>query len=323
MMVRIGLYTAALLGLLVSWALWFAPITVGSWLYAQNARIEAVLAGLSEHTLEMDGVGWRYYARHETQPGPCVVLIHGFTAEASNWFRMAMRLDKGRCLIVADLPGFGQTKTPSGLSYRIPIQSQRLHRLLSAVRPTGAFDLVGSSMGGHIALRMALDTPYRIRSLVLMDAGGVTSPQPSEQDQRVLAGDRNAFDIHHPAEFEAFLHLGMNKVPWMPTSVRDALAATFIARNAHHQEIFTQIYHHDLEDTRLGQLRMPVLVIWGDQDNLLHTSMANVFHRGISGSRLVVMPGIGHLPMMEAPSATASTLEQFWNGLEPPSQPAQ
>lgn len=312
---RTGWIAAGGFGLLLGWLLWLAPAPVGAWLYAANARLEATLAGLEEQERRVDGVRWRYFIRHGDTPGPCAVLIHGFTAEAANWFRLAMRLDRDRCLIVPDLPGFGGSDAPPGLSYAIPDQTARLQAFLRAVRPQGTLDVVGSSMGGHIALRLALDDPGRVHSLTLMDAGGIRSPQPSDQDRRVLAGERNGFDIRRPEEFEDFLTLGMAQVPWMPPSVRRALAATFIARNGAYQAIFAQIYHRDLEDARVGGLRLPVLVLWGERDRLLHVSMAEAFGRAIPGARVVILPGIGHLPMLEAPGAAARAVEGFWGAV--------
>lgn len=312
MRLRTGGMVAAGLGLLLGWALWLAPAPVGAGLYAANVRLEAALAGLAARERVVDGVRWHYYVRHADRDGPCAVLVHGFTAEAANWFRLAMRLDRDRCLIVPDLPGFGGSGAPPQLSWRIPDQTSRLQAFLRAVRPQGTLDLVGSSMGGHIALRLALDDPQRVHSLTLMDAGGITSPQPSDQDRRLLAGERNGFDIRRPEEFAAFLELGMAKVPWMPPSVTKALAATFMARNGHYQAIFPQIYHQDLEDARVGGLKPPVLVLWGDRDRLLHVSMAEAFRQAVPGVRLVILSGIGHLPMLEAPGLSARELEAFW-----------
>jgi hypothetical protein len=54
----------------------------------------------------------------------------------------------------------------------------------------------------------------------------------------------------------------------------------------------------------VASLTLPTLIVWGDQDRLLHVSMATAFQRAIRGSRRVEMPGIGHLPFLEAPGKT-------------------
>lgn len=304
-----------LAGLLLALGLSTAHASVGSYLYEHNRAFEAWLTGLDEHRITVNGVSWHYYARHTKQAGPCLVLVHGFTAEAANWFRFALRLNRDRCLIVPDLPGFGESDYRPQLPFRIPAQTTRLKDFLAKVKPGGRFDLTGSSMGGHIALRYALDYPAEVRSLTLFDAGGITSPQPSDNSRQIAATGRNSFDIRRREDFEPFLHMGMHEVPWMPGMVKDHLADQFIARNGRYMAIFAQIYQQDLEDVRVATLTLPTLIVWGDHDRLLHVSMATAFQLAIRGSRLVVMPGIGHLPFLESPGKTAGIYQGFLDGL--------
>jgi abhydrolase domain-containing protein 6 len=305
-----------LTGLLLALGLTTAHASVGGFLYEHNRAFEAWLAGLDEHRLTVNGVSWHYYARHTERAETCLVLVHGFTAEAANWFRFALRLDRDRCLIVPDLPGFGESDYRPQLSFRIPAQTARLKDFLAVVKPGGRFDLAGSSMGGHIALRYALEYPGQVRSLALFDAGGITSPQPSDNSRQIAANGRNSFDIRRREDFEPFLHMGMHQVPWMPGVVKDHLADQFIARNGRYMAIFAQIYQQDLEDARVASLTLPTLIVWGDQDRLLHVSMATAFQRAIRGSRRVEMPGIGHLPFLEAPGKTAAIYEDFRGKLD-------
>ena len=284
---------------------------LGEFLYDGNRHFEAWWAGLREADVVVQGVHWHYYARGLDRPGACLVLVHGFTAEAGNWFRFARHLPSARCMIVPDLPGFGASDYRPDLSFTVPAQTARLHDFLAQVRPHGVFHLLGSSMGGHIALRYTLEWPRDVASLALFDAGGIHSPQPSENTVRIGQTGRNAFDMHKRQDFEDFLHVGMEDVPWMPGVVKDYLADQFIARNARYLSIFRQIYQQDFEDARLPLITVPVLIVWGDHDRLVHVSTAGAFQKGIRGARCVVMSGIGHLPFLEAPSATADIYNDF------------
>lgn len=291
-----------------------AHASLGGWLYERNRALEAWLAGLEEHDVTVQGVRWVYYAR-DLEKGRCQVLVHGFTAEAANWFRFARHLERDGCLVVPDLPGFGRSGYSPALGYGIPAQAERLRGFLRAIGAPAPWHLVGSSMGGHVVLTMAVTHPREVASLALVDAGGILSPVPSDHDRQLGKGARMAFDVRSRADFDAMLDLAMHDAPWMPGLVRDALAQDFIARNARYLSFFPQIYHRDLLDSRLGEVAAPTLVLWGARDRLLHVSMASAFGRGIPGARVVVMPDVGHLPFLEDPGGTAALYREFRAGL--------
>lgn len=291
-----------------------AQASLGSWLYERNRAMEAWLAGLEEHEVTVKGVRWVYYARH-LDKGRCDVFVHGFTAEAANWFRFARQLEGERCLVVPDLPGFGRSGHDPAWSYAIPAQTARLRDFLQAIRAPAPYHLVGSSMGGHIVLTYAVEHPGEVASLALIDAGGVASPVPSEHARRYAATGRTAFDVRSHADFDAMVAMAMHEQPWLPGVVRAALADGFIARNDRHLAIFAQIFGKDLLDARLPEIRVPTLVLWGDQDRLLHVSMARVLGAGIPHARVEILPGIGHLPFLEDPAGTAERYARFRAGL--------
>lgn len=290
-----------------------AQASLGHWLYERNRAMEAWLAGLEEHSVTVKGVRWVYYARH-LEKGRCDVFVHGFTAEAANWFRFARQLDRDRCLVVPDLPGFGRSGQDPAWSYAIPAQTARLRDFLQAIGARAPYHLVGSSMGGHIVLTYAIEHPGEVASLALFDAGGVASPVPSDHGRLLAATGRTVFDVRSHADFDAMVAMAMHEQPWLPGVVRRALADDFIARNDHHLAIFRQIYPRDMLEARLHEVRAPTLVLWGEQDRLLHVSMAKVLGAGIRGARVEIMPGIGHLPFLEDPAGTAERYVRFRAG---------
>lgn len=304
-------YIAAALLTLVSVS---AQASLGEFLYTSNRSAEAWLAGLEEKTRQVDGVTWHYYVR-DAGKGDCIVLVHGFTAEAGNWFRFARHLPKDRCLIVPDLPGFGQSPYKASLGYLIPQQTQRLQALVNAVAPAGKLHLVGSSMGGHIALTYALQDQKRVASLTLIDAGGVISPMKSDLTLQIERTGRNPFDVRRREDFDVFLPMTMHDIPWMPGLVKTHLADEFVERNPRYQSIFKTIFGKDMWDARLHEVNVPTLIIWGAKDRLLHVAMADVFQKSIPGAKKVIYPDLGHLPFLEAPSRTAADYMQFLDGI--------
>ena len=149
--------------------------------------------------------------------------------------------------------------------------------------------VAGNSMGGFVAATLALAHPERVRSLLLSDAVGVASPEPSEAEMQIRAG-RNPFLLDDVADFPAFYAMTMARPPYVPGFVRAAIAADYVARRADYEEIFTDFFGVATLDDRLGEITAPTLVMWGEQDRLVHPSTARVWADGIAGRAPCAIP---------------------------------
>lgn len=298
----------ATLALLLSTS--FAHASMGQFLFETNRSFEAWLSDLNEQTVKVNDVEWHVYARHLDQ-SECTVLLHGFTAEASHWFRFARKIDPSRCLIVPDLPGFGESSYSADSHYSIPLQSGRVRDLVDTLKPGVKLHLVGSSMGGHIASQFTLDHPERVLTLTLFDAGGVESANKSPAAQVLESTGKPVFYVTERDSFYHLMDSNFNDAPWMPSLVLDHLADQFIARNDRHMHIFNEIHGKDRLDSRLGEIRVPTLIVWGSDDKVLDKSMGESYASLIQGSRLQVFAGVGHLPILETPDVSAELFETF------------
>jgi abhydrolase domain-containing protein 6 len=108
-----------------------------------------------------------------------VVLVHGFSASADTWNRMAAQLRKGYHVIAPDLPGWGESTRLDSASYGYAVQIQRLHDFLQQLG-VSRFHLVGHSMGGCISAGYAARYPDEVITLALIAPHGVNEPQQSE-----------------------------------------------------------------------------------------------------------------------------------------------
>jgi len=165
-------------------------------------------------------------------------------------------------------------------------------------------------MGGFIAARMALAHPQRVQTATLVDAAGVIAPQPSDMD-RLVAQGRNPFEVHSRAEFDDFYAMTMAQPPWVPRMTLDWLADDYIARRASLARIFKDFAGVGLLDPHLAEIRVPVLVMWGAKDRLVHVSAAEVWTRGIRHAQQVIYSDLGHMPMVEDPERSAADVLRF------------
>ncbi|HMC30619.1 MAG TPA: alpha/beta hydrolase [Candidatus Angelobacter sp.] len=230
--------------------------------------------------------------------GEPVLLLHGFGASADNWNRFAARLIKHYRVIAPDLPGWGQSTRIDSVSYAYPQQVERLHQFLGSLG-LHRMHLVGHSMGGFLASAYAVRYPEQVITLGLIAPHGIAEPQPGELALSVAAGDNWLVATSVP-EFDRLLNKVFAKRPYLPKSVFRLLAAHAIRGNAKSARIFAEMQINEPRlIERLEQIKVPALIIWGDQDRVLHVSCAEVFRQGIKNSELLVLPGAGHMPPVE------------------------
>ena len=122
---------------------------------------------------------------------------------------------------------------------------------------------------------------------------------------------RNPFFLDDVAAFPEFYAMTMARPPFVPGFVRAAIAEDYVARRAHYEEIFTDFFGVGTLDDRLDEITAPTLVMWGEQDRLVHPSTARVWAEGIAGARVVRYPDAGHMPMLELPRRTATDYRAF------------
>lgn len=281
---------------------------LGARLLAAVTRAEAKAYGLREHRVDV-GDGTLSVLEGGPADGPAVVLLHGYSADRVVWMRFARHLLRDHRVVLPDLAGHGASGFTTGAGYSAPSQAARVAAVMDHFG-IGRAHVAGNSMGGFVAATLALAHPGRVASLLLSDAVGVASPEPSEFDLVIRRGG-NPFLLDDVAAFPAFYAMTMARPPFVPGFVRAALAEDFVARRDQLAEIFGDFHGVATLDERLGEITAPTLVVWGEQDRLVHPSTARVWTHGISGARTVNYPEAGHMPMLEVPRRSATDYRAF------------
>lgn len=302
----------AALAAAVGWSALTYP-AVGQLTYDLASAAESRLYGLHKERVNVDGVPmvlYRSKAPNAGQPGgDAILMLHGFSADKDVWARFARHFTAKHEVIVPDLAGHGETGYQPAWSYSIPAQSQRLVKLLDQLG-VQRVHVIGNSMGGHLAAYFALHHPERTVSAAMVDPAGLPQPHPSEME-RMRAEGQNPFLFDTRAGFYRFYPMTMARPPFMPGYVLDAIADQYIARKAALTQIFRESHQPTDIGTRLGQLRTPALIIWGKQDRLIDVSAAAVWQAALPRAQVALLDGIGHMPMVEAPTDTAQLYAAF------------
>src|SRR5690348_14574164 len=159
-----------------------------------------------------------------------VVLVHGFSASADTWNRMAAQLRKRYHVIAPDLPGWGESTRLDSASYGYAVQIQRLHDFLQQLG-VSRFHLVGHSMGGCISAGYAARYPDEVITLALIAPHGVNEPQQSELAACVSRGD-NWLVVSSLEGYERLMNNLFVRRPYIPRAVLKYMARQTVRRSA-------------------------------------------------------------------------------------------
>ncbi|HEY5857219.1 MAG TPA: alpha/beta hydrolase [Aldersonia sp.] len=246
--------------------------------------------------IDVDG---RSIAYCRVGTGPAVVLVHGFVGDGrSTWSRQLDALSNEFTVVAWDAPGAGGSPPPPEW-FRLPDYADCL---AGFVRELG-FDrphLVGLSFGGALVLELFRRHRTIPRSMVLAGAyaGWAGSLPPDEVAQRLATCLRLA--DASPSEFVEAMLPSMFSASATPDAVAGFVASVRAFDADGFRAMARSSAEADLSDV-LADVDVPTLLLSGERDVRAPRSVAAGLHAGIEGSRLVVLPGVGHVSCVEAP----------------------
>ncbi len=256
---------------------------------------ERSLAGLDRKETELPG-GLRYVYL-EGGRGEPLMLLHGFGANKDNFARVAKYLTPHYRVIIPDHIGFGESSKPAKADYSSRAQADHLRALARKLGVT-QLHLGGNSMGGQIALTYAALYPKEVKSLWLLAPAGVWSAPQSETRKRIADTGQNPMIVKDEEEFALLVALVTAEPLPIPRRFLDVLAQERIRNQDLEQRIFKQLGADSVEQ-RIRGLATPALIVWGAQDRVLHPGSAGILQQLLTKSDAILMPGVGHLPMLE------------------------
>ncbi len=268
---------------------------------------ERRLAGLERKEITVAG-GLRYVYLEGGQGAP-LLLLHGFGANKDNFTRVAKYLTPHYRVIIPDHAGFGESAKPPQADYGPRAQAERLRTFARALG-VSKLHLGGNSMGGHIALTYAALYPNEVESLWLLSAAGVWSAPPSELRKRMTDTGENPLLVQDEDDFAQLVAMVTAKPLMIPRPFLDVVAQERIKNYALEERVFKQLAADSVEE-RIRGLAVPTLIVWGQQDRVLHPGTAGILQMLLIKSEVVMMQGVGHVPMLEQPERSALDYLRF------------
>jgi pimeloyl-ACP methyl ester carboxylesterase len=286
--------------------------------------LEAKYTDSASHFVDLPG-GLHVHYRDEGDPNrPLLVLLHGFGDSFTSWDGWVREL-KGRFrLIRLDFPGHGLTRAPEGFVLSDNAGLADFVDVFAATLALPKFAVTGNSLGGGVAWQLAVRHPERINALILVDAAGFPNEKPPAKiplafkilrypigriilrniDNRPLIEQGLKTDVYDQAVITpAFLDR------WAEFQRAPGHRAILMSINLGAQARATPAL--------LGTIKVPTLILHGENDLLIEPASAHKFAAEIPGAKLVLYPQVGHLPQVEIPARSAADVAEFLQTPQP------
>ena len=242
---------------------------------------------------------------------PPVLLIHGSGASGACWGPVAGALAGHHHVIRIDLPGCGQS--PPAPSYDVPGQAGRVAALLDDLG-LRRVTVAGHSSGGYVATALAGQRPDLVGALALVSTGpGLDALLPQPLILRVLLAPPLG-PLLWPRRTDPMIRKGISATAASPVDIPGDMVADL--RNIAYRTLRKVLRGNAAYvaersvPARLAGLDVPLLVIFGAADPRYEPSSAHRYG-AVPNARVEMLPGVGHLPILEAPGATSELLLGF------------
>lgn len=280
-----------------------------------SGKLNAVTPGARDHLVKIDGINY-HYAEYGTR-GKDVVLLHGFGSSSYTWEKVAPKLMReGFHVWALDMKGFGWSEKPVNVKYDPFTLMEDVNSWMEKLNLTKV-TFAGNSLGGAVAVLLAIEHPDKINRLILVDAGGYPMEKPTIIK---MAG------IPFSAESVSCLY-GRWVIKWNLGEVfYDRKKITKEQVEAYYNRMRTKghidsqvqlcrtLNFNDFRKyiDRIRDLEFKTLIIWGREDAWISLkSVGYRFRQDLKNSKLVVIPECGHIPQEEKPAVTARYMIDF------------
>jgi pimeloyl-ACP methyl ester carboxylesterase len=280
------------------------------WVADQQLRFRLRRDGVKSDYIEVGGYRLHYFEASPSNGsgGTPLVLVHGLGARGEDWAAMMPALAaQGFHVYAADLLGYGRSPKPD-VDYSISLQEQTVAQFMQAKHVPRA-DVGGWSMGGWIAMKLALDHPKMVDRLIIYDSAGTYFPAtfgPELFTPDDVAGVKKLHGMLSPRPYA------------LPTFASEA-AVRKLQGNAWvlRRSMTSMTSGRDLLDFRLHKISQPMLIVWGAQDELIPLSVGETIHQSVPQSVLNIIAGCGHLAPAECSRPVVESTVDFLRA-EPP-----
>lgn len=277
------------------------------------SELKAKYANAESEFIDVEGTQIHYRDEGNPQDAVPVVLLHGNASNLIAWDGWTEELKKEHRVIRLDIPGFGLTGPSATGDYSTSGLVNFLDKFLDKLK-VSKFYLAGNSMGGKISWEYALAHPEKIEKLILIDASGYPSekgvPLPFRLAQTPIVNK-----LLLGVTPRSLLEKSLKEVYFDDSKVTDELVTQYFEMALREGNRAAFVARANAPETnnyqRIGEIKAPVLILWGAEDAWISVDDAKKFGRDLMNDKAVVYKSLGHMPMLEDPATTVKDAVEF------------
>jgi pimeloyl-ACP methyl ester carboxylesterase len=223
------------------------------------------------------------------------IFLHGWRSESAAWFPLINELKADDAAYCIDLPGFGKSESPKN-DYTVSDYATIVSVFIRKLQLRNII-LIGHSFGGRVSIKFGADNPDFLNGMVLCDSSGFTNKTTVKNVTNIIAKILKPIFVFQPLT-------GFKKTLYRMIGAEDYVATP------HLKGTFLNVVNENLsEDMR--RLKMPVLLLWGDQDKETPLSAAYRMHNLIPKNMLMVIKNAGHFPFLDKTKECAKAIDHY------------
>ena len=256
--------------------------------------------GARRHRLQVGPVSLVYYKLGRPGKEPWL-LLHGLGSVAASWAVVLRGMRRNSLLIVPELSALGGSDIPGG-GLDIRASTEVLARLIDQEAGGGPVNVAGISLGGWMAVRLALERPELVSRLALINAGGYRDQDWEAIQSLVTVDDLAGVDRLYGAMF--------SEIPWVWQVSREGFLQAYTSKAV--KNVLASLSEEDTFDAAdLARIRVPVGLIWGEKDGLFKIAAARAMAAALPDVHFYPLPGSAHAVHLEHPDRLFAALQRF------------
>jgi abhydrolase domain-containing protein 6 len=249
------------------------------------------------------------YLEGGKKDGDDVLLIHGFKSDKSYKISYAKKLMDKYHVIIPDLPGHGETKSPKSQKYDLYSLSSSLTKFAKK-KKIKSCHIIGASMGGGVATIFAHDNAKTVKSLTLINPLGIL-PTIQSEVQRQLEFGKNVFFPNTVQEFDELYVFLTGK----PLVIANHFKEYALQHDLHGRDFFLKAFDQLVAtkplDSILPGIKTPTLILVGEKDQILHYSSIDVYKTKMPNAKGIIIKDGNHIFINEKFDIAAGSIKEF------------
>lgn len=269
------------------------------------------MANLIEKNINIDGRSLHYWETGSQHQGRAVILLHDGMGDARlHWHLVMPHLADEFQVLAPDMPGFGKTSPLPQLTLKAWVEW--LQKFIDELQ-LGQAVIIGNSFGALLTRLFAAAHPQYVPAAILVNGGSIYSPSPAARFLlqvpvlNAILTRSLASSYLSDKNLEQMIYVKETRTPEFAQKAREGIPGL--------AQLY-QILASDLPKER--QPIVPVLILWGAQDQSAPVEEANRIKASIPGAKVVPIAGCGHLPHLESSDVFVWQVQQFLNNLNRP-----